>query len=122
MKSTRHIHGAFWLIIAAMAFFVMASSSPQCARSSDRALSPGLEPLAADPIKVCQRACNATARLAIRVERKRHRLARKACNGNPGCLNQEDNLNEAILAEIEQDRLDCRDECTHEQGAARGGQ
>lgn len=116
-------YAALWLVVAGLAFFALAASSPQCARSSDSVLTPGLGPNAGpDPVKQCQLDCDATAREAERAERKRHRTADKACNGDQACHDQEDALHATILAEIEADRLGCSDNCTHQQGAGLGGQ
>jgi hypothetical protein len=106
-----------------MAFFVMASSSPQCARSSDTDLGTGLETLVGpDPVKVCERECKAEARLATRVERKRHRLADKACNGDQQCHDDEDALHALILADIAATEEACITACQHQQGGGIGGQ
>jgi hypothetical protein len=116
-------YAALWLVVAGLAFFAMAASSPQCARSSDSVVSPGLNPnTGPDPVKQCQQDCDATAREQERAERKRHRTADKACNGDQACHIQEDALHAAILIEIEADRLSCQDNCTHQQGAGLGGQ
>lgn len=122
MKRTRPINGALWLVVGVMAVFVMASSSPQCARTSDTELGPGLETLAPDPVKACERDCKAEARVATRTERKRHRLASKACNGDPQCHNDEDALHALILADIDQTEASCIVACQHQQGAGLGGQ
>jgi hypothetical protein len=114
-------HAAFWLILAALAFFAMSASSPQCARSSDQVTGPSLTSLAGGP-NACQNQCKADRRLAIRVERKRHRLADKACNGDAQCHIDEDALHLSNLAQIEADYQDCLDACAHQQGSALGGQ
>jgi hypothetical protein len=106
-----------------MAVFVMASSSPQCARSSDTEFSSGLENLASpDPVKVCERDCKADARTATRDERRRHRLADKACNGDLECHEAEDALHALILADIAETEASCIVACQHQQGAGVGGQ
>jgi hypothetical protein len=105
-----------------MTFFVMASSSPQCARSSDTELGPGLETLAPNPVQACERDCKTDARLATRAERKRHRLADKACNGDPQCHDDEDALHALILADIAQTEEACITACQHQQGSGIGGQ
>lgn len=123
MKRTRPIKGALWLGIGLMAFIVMASSSPQCARSSDSDLSSGLQSLAGpDPIKACERQCKTDARVATREERKRHRLADKACNGDQACHDAEDALHALILADIDATEQACITACQHQQGAGIGGQ
>ena len=63
-------HAALWLAVAVLATFAMAASSPQCARTSDQVMSPGLHSLAGDPVQVCKRECDSSARAAIRVERE----------------------------------------------------
>ena len=122
MKSLKPLRITFWMAIAALSFFAMAASSPQCARTSDRSADVSLNPLAPDPVKACERDCRAAARVATRDERKRHRLASKACNGDVQCHLEEDALHEAILAEIAADEAACIDDCQHQQGAAAGGQ
>jgi len=105
-----------------MAFFVMASSSPQCARTTDDP-SAGLQTLnSPDPYKVCLRDCDAAHRVAIRVERKRHRQAINACDKDPVCIAEEDALHESISLEIEADYVACYFACDHNQGAGTGGQ
>lgn len=116
-------YALLWLCLAALATFAMASSSPQCARTSDQVLAPGLESLnTPDPVKVCQRDCDAAARTDTRIERKRHREALQTCNGDPVCAAEEDAMHQSILAEIEGDLLACRTACEHQQGSGTGGQ
>ena len=102
-----------------MAFFVMASSSPECARSSDSVLS--LEPLEHD-FRVCKRACGPIMRLAKGIERRRNKAARKACNGDRECRDAEDLIKDRVFAEIDADFERCEADCAHEQGASQGGQ
>lgn len=112
-----------WLALATATVVLMASSSPQCARTSDSTADVSLNPLAGpDPVKVCERDCKATARVATRDERKRHREASKACNGDALCHAEEDALHAAIVAEIEADELACIEACQHQQGGGVGGQ
>jgi hypothetical protein len=123
MKRTRPIKGALWLGIGVMAVIVMASSSPQCARSSDTGYDSALQSLAGpDPIKACERDCKSTARVDTRTERKRHRLADKACNGDQSCHDAEDALHALILADIDATLQACITACQHQQGAGIGGQ
>jgi hypothetical protein len=113
-------HAAFWLILAVMAFGAMAASSPQCARSTDDVTGPSLGTLAGP--NECENGCKATRRGEIREERRRHRLASKACNGDEACHAEEDALHQMILAEIEQNYQDCLTACAHQQGSGLGGQ
>lgn len=122
MKRVLTTKMTLWLALATVAVVLMASSSPQCARTDDRSADVSLNPLAPDPVKACERDCRAAARVATRDERKRHRLASKACNGDALCHAEEDALHASILAEIEADELACIDDCQHQQGAAAGGQ
>ena len=119
MKSTSTIR-YIWLGIAIMAFFVMASSSPECARSSDSVL--GLEPLEHDWHPCSQGICRPAMRVAKRIERRRHKAARRVCNGDRECRDAEDLIKELVFAEIEADFEACRLECQHHQGGADGGQ
>jgi len=113
-------HAAFWLFLAVLAFGAMAASSPQCARSSDEVTGPSLNSLAGPG--ACDNDCKAARRLAIREERRRHRLADRACNGDLECHAIEDALHAATLAEIEADFQDCLTACAHQQGSGLGGQ
>jgi hypothetical protein len=116
-------YAALWLVVAGLAFFALAASSPQCARSSDSVLNPGPASIdAPDPVQECQHDCDATARTAERAEKKRHREESKACNDDPICLALEDQRHASTLAEIETDRQGCIDNCTHQQGTGLGGQ
>ena len=115
-------YAALWLLVTGLAFFALAASSPQCARSTDSLVGPATLSDAPDPVQQCQHDCDANARVQERAERKRHRAADKACNGDEACHVQEDALHAAILLEIEADRLGCRANCSHEQGSGVGGQ
>lgn len=111
-----------WLALATATVVLMAASSPQCARTSDRSADVSLNPLAPDPANACARDCKATARAGTKAERRRHRLASKACNGDAQCHVEEDALHAAIQAEIASDQALCIDACSHQQGAGVGGQ
>ena len=126
MKSTRPMHGAYWVIIAAMAFFVMASSSPQCARSSDHALGPDLEALSREDSNSdfgrCISDCAKTAGFAFGDEKKRFSTAIVACHGDQACIKVEKMISAMVMAEIIEDRAICFEACRHSQGGGRGGQ
>jgi hypothetical protein len=120
MKSKSPIRVTFWLIIAVMAFFAMAASSPQCASSDDRVLNPGLEPLAGG--NPCIAKCNADRETAFQEEKIRFKGDKAACNGEPGCKEEAEALHAILLTEINADMDDCKLACQHEQGSATGGQ
>jgi len=120
MKPTRPIKAALWLMVAACAFFVMAASSPQCARSSDRALNPTLDTLAGG--NPCIAACQDAFKAGQKAEQARHKAALTACNGNPACKQAESDLHSAIMDELVSDKDDCKLACQHQQGTATGGQ
>ena len=56
MKSLSPLRGTFWVLVAVMSVFVMASSSPQCARSNDLALNPTLQNTG-DAFGFCKQEC-----------------------------------------------------------------
>jgi len=120
MKSLSPIRSIFWFTIAVMGFFVMAASSPQCARSSDRALNPTLDTLAGG--NPCIAACNDAFKAGQKAEQARHKAALTACNGNPACKQAESDLHSAIMDELVSDKDDCKLACQHQQGTATGGQ
>jgi hypothetical protein len=108
--------------LAALTVFAMAASSPQCSRTADTSLGAGFEPAAADPVLACELGCKATYRAGLREERRRHRLADRACNGDEQCHLDEEALHQAILAQLVQDLNDCITACQHEQGGGGAGQ
>jgi len=110
----------FWLTIAVMGFFVMAASSPQCARSSDRTLNPTLETLGTG--NPCIDACNDAFKSGQKAEQARHKAALTACNGDPVCKQTESDIHNAIQAELVSDKDACKLDCQHQQGTATGGQ
>ena len=121
MKSRSPIRNSLWLLIAVMAFFAMAASSPQCASSDDQSLNPTLAPLAG-PGNPCIDACNTQREIDFRLEKMRFKAAKEACNGVPGCKDEEATIHDILLTEINADMDACKAVCQHEQGAATGGQ
>ncbi len=121
MKSRSPIRNSLWLLIAVMAFFAMAASSPQCASSDDAVLNPSLAPLAG-PGNPCIDACNEESKARKRAENIRFKAAKDICNSEPGCKSEEAEIHDAIQVEINSDRDACKLVCQHEQGAATGGQ
>ena len=119
MKSTSSIQHTLWLVIAVMAFFAMASSSPQCARSTDRVLDPVLTPLGAPK---CDGICKKLHKVGARAERTQHRIRKRACNGDPACKAEANALHQLIFAELDADLVVCKAACVHNQGSASGGQ
>ena len=121
MKSRSPIHNSLWLLIAVMAFFAMAASSPQCASSDDAALNPTLAPLEAGG-NDCIIECNEISKAAKRIVNIQHKSCLDSCNGDPGCREECSMIKDSLLDEINMDRDACKLVCTHEQGAADGGQ
>ena len=120
MKSRRTLRVALWLAVAGMAFFAMAASSPQCARTAENATGPSLNSQGA--ADACTQACIDTYQAAKKQERIRFKAAMAACNGNTECRDNEAAAHEAIVAELEADKDACIANCSHEQGAGTGGQ
>ena len=120
MTSRSPIRNSLWLLIAVMAFFAMAASSPQCASSDDAAVNPTLAPLAAG--NDCIIACNEESKARKRVLNIQHKACITACNRDMECRDECTMIKAAIQVEINEDRDDCKLVCQHEQGAATGGQ
>jgi hypothetical protein len=118
MKSIRIIS---WLTIATLAFFAMAASSPQCARSDDQALNPTFAPLG-EPGNPCIDACVTESQGQKTAEGIRRKAALEACNGDIDCRHEVNTISGEINAEIISDSQDCKKACLHEQGEATGGQ
>jgi len=118
MKSIRIIS---WLTIATLAFFAMAASSPQCARSDDQALNPTFAPLAGTG-NPCIDACVTESQTRKRLEGIRRKAALDACNGDVQCRQEVNTISGEINAEIISDSQDCKKVCLHEQGEGTGGQ
>ena len=118
MKSIRIIS---WLTIATLAFFAMAASSPQCARSDDQALNPTFSPLGA-PGNPCSDACVTDSQDRKAAEAIRRKAALEACNGDVECRQEVNSISGEIQAEIISDSQDCKKACLHDQGEATGGQ
>lgn len=121
MKSRSPIRNSLWLLIAVMAFFAMAASSPQCASSDDAALNPTLAPLEAGG-NPCIIACNEESKAAKRILNIQHKSCLDACNGDMACRDECTAIKAMLIEEINADRDACKLVCTHEQGAADGGQ
>lgn len=119
MKSLKPLRISFWMAIAALSFFAMAASSPQCARSTDTLNGPALQTSAAN---TCVQDCQAVFKAAKKEEIARHKAAVKACNGDLECKAEEAAIHDYINNEIVADKDACIDACSHQQGTAVGGQ
>lgn len=117
MKSTR----LTWMVIAAAAIFVMASSNPQCAKTETSPLTPTLSPLVGEG-NPCIDRCNAEASGRRRTEQIRHKAALDLCNGDPECKQAESEVHTRLQNEINEDMQTCKKVCQHEQGTGTGGQ
>ena len=120
MNSTRTLRVAFWMAIAAMAFFAMAASSPQCARSGDNPVSPTLDTLAGG--NPCNQGCIDDFQAAKKAEQARFKAAMAACNGDLTCRAEQSMIHDQIIGELVMDKDACILDCEHQQGTAVGGQ
>jgi len=120
MKSTRTLRVAFWLAVAGMAFFAMAASSPQCARTSENVTGPSLG--AQGTADACTQGCIDSYQAAKKAEQVRHKAAMAACNGDEACRAAEGATTEAIKLELAADKDACIVNCAHQQGTGLGGQ
>ena len=121
MKSLSPLRGTFWVLVAVMSVFVMASSSPQCARSNDLALNPTLQNTG-DAFGFCKQECIDQFQLDKKDEQARHKDAIKACNGDIDCKQAESDLHNAIIADLVLVKDACIVACEHQQGAGLAGQ
>jgi hypothetical protein len=67
----------------------------------------------------CISACAKTANEQIRIESDLHTANVKACNGDPVCLENEEDRHEAAVAAIQNARKACQAGC-HQQGGGAG--
>lgn len=115
------IRSIYWVGLASMAIFVMASSGPECSKATTDTLGPSLESLKS-PIAQCKKDCVDTKNDRLRDEKDRYWDAKADCNGDRDCLKREKAIHEGIVAEIIADKDKCQAACEHEQGSAAGGQ
>lgn len=120
MKSTRTLRVAFWLAVAGMAFFAMAASSPQCARTSESVTGPSLG--AQGTADACTQGCIDSFQNAKKAEQARFKAAMAACNGDLACREAESDAHDAIVLELVADKDACIANCSHQQGTGLGGQ
>ena len=120
MKSSRTRHAAFWLLVAGMAFFSMAASHPQCARTSGSVTGPSLG--AQGAADACSQDCIDAYQAAKKAEQARFKAAMAACNTDPACRDAESATHDEIVAEMAADKDACIIDCQHQQGSGLGGQ
>jgi hypothetical protein len=117
--NAHRFRGIFWLALATLSVFIMASSSPQCAQTNDQALAPGFETLAAN---TCVQDCIDAFQEAKLEQRAWFRAAREDCNNDSDCLSEVAWINSQIIDELVYDKDMCIEACDHDQGTATGGQ
>ena len=66
--------------------------------------------------------CQDTFKTAKKEEQARYKAAKKACNGDAACQEEEAAIHDYINDELVADKDACIDNCNHQQGAASGGQ
>ena len=120
MKSSRNRHAAFWMLVAGMAFFSMAASQPQCARSSEGVTGPSLG--AQGTQDACSQDCIDTYQAAKKTEQARFKAAMAACNNDEACRAAVSAAHDEIVAELAADKDACIINCQHDQGTGLGGQ
>lgn len=111
----------YWVGLASLAVFVMASSGPECSKATNDTLSPTLDSQV-NPVAECKKDCVDTKNDRLRDEKDRYRDAKADCNGDYECYLREKAIHEGIVAEIIADKDLCQAACEHEQGSATGGQ
>ena len=115
------VRRARWFASAALlavASLVMASSSPQCARTADSTL--GISSLGRNNhSEGCREICLDAANQARVDERERFVAAIKACDSGD-CRSAEAEVHASIMQQIAQDQAACVGGC-HNQGGGQGG-
>lgn len=125
MSSKPTLQHAIILAIGGLSFFLLAATDPQCARVDDRVTSPDGSALGAEggkgsQVAECVHACVDAAKVARDAEKGLHKERLTACDGDPGCEDQEDARHESVMEQIARDERECKRPC-HEQGGGRGG-
>src|SRR5262245_45292118 len=120
MKSTPTRQLALWLAVAGMAFFAMAASSPQCARTSESVTGPSLG--AQGTADACTQGCIDDYQTKKKAEIARFKTAMVVCNGDLACREAESVVHDAIVLELVADKDACIADCSHQQGTGVGGQ
>ena len=105
-----------WMLLAFAAFGLSGS---QCARVSDRATGPILEPNTVEYAR-CVKQCNDDAQAARRAELELFQLNMANCT-TAECKDAEEARHEAAMEQIDLDQEACKEAC-HEQGSGTGGQ
>ena len=114
------IRRARWFASAALlgASLLMASTSPQCARTADNTL--GLSAAGRNShAEGCRESCLDAAAQARVDERGRFLAAIQSC-GDPQCRQREAGMHASIMAQIAADQAACVGGC-HNQGGGHGG-
>jgi len=115
------VRRARWFTSAALlgaASLLMASTSPQCARTADNTL--GLSAAGRDKhSEGCREICLDAAAEARVNERDRFLTAIHSC-GDPQCRQSEAQLHASIMQQIAADQQACTGGC-HNQGGGQGG-
>ncbi len=106
--------------ISGAAFFALAASSPQCARTQDSPTSPNVGTLAEG--NPCVQSCIDGFQAAMKDEQVRFKLAIQACEGDSVCQANEEAIHETTSGQIQADKAACFTNCGHEQGAGTSGQ
>jgi len=114
-------YAALWLLVSALAFFAMASSSPQCARTSESPLVPSLNTQAGGN-GACSQGCIDDFQAHKKDEQARFKGAMDACNGDETCQAEQSAIHDAIVAELVADKDACVTNCSHTQGSGTSGQ
>jgi hypothetical protein len=114
-------HAALWFTVFALAFFAMAASSPQCARTPETPLVPSLATQAGGN-GTCSQACIDDFQSAKKAEQAHFKEAMDACNGDQACKDEQTAIHDTIVNELVADKDACITNCSHEQGSGTSGQ
>lgn len=113
------LNGILWVGLAALAFFLLAASSPQCAKTTDPSVSLSTQAGDGNP---CVAACQDVFKAAKKELQEDYRLAKDLCEGDWECLEEAEAIRDALNEELVADKNACLDSCKHQQGGAEGGQ
>ncbi len=110
----------WYVLLPALSFVFLASSSPQCTRTSDHLLSPSALQGENSAFGQCVTGCAHAAVEARAEESERFVAAMQACDGDPECHQDEAARHVDRLAVIAHEQRICMAVC-HDQGVGSGG-
>jgi hypothetical protein len=117
--SKRVINRTRVTLAAGLLLAALAATGSTCSKVVDPAKQ---DPLDLAGISDCVQDCNAVAAEARGAEQDLHVANVHACDGDPECLDAEEERHEAVMDQIALDSQVCKEACRHGQGGGSGGE